>query len=107
MMFFKSFYLAFLALSVSLSSRADGGTALLVAGTNFVHSAPNWLRCRFDTLSVIATFVTSTQVYCVSPSHDVGDVAVEVSNNNADYTADGVLFRYGTHESQTERRLCV
>jgi len=71
----------------------DGGTVVLVTGSDFVDSGS--LACKFgDAAASAATFVSATSVRCVAPSGSSGSVAVEVSNNGADFTKDSVQFRY-------------
>lgn len=70
-----------------------GGTVVTVYGYEFFNT--RWLRCRFGTNPpVIGTWITSTEILCVSNPHGVGLVAVEVSNNNQDYTASNTAFTY-------------
>jgi len=71
---------------------ADGGTYVTVTGINFVDTP--LLRCKFDQLLINATFVDTSTAICISPPHPVGNVSVEITNNNQDYTSDNVQFRY-------------
>lgn len=70
-----------------------GGTHVTVTGTNFVNSAG--LVVKFGSRLTTLTFVTASTATCIAPSAaTTGAVAVEVSNNNADFTANGVQFTY-------------
>jgi len=71
---------------------ADGGTLIVVHGTQFVDS-PN-LYCRFGTLSTRATFMSTSTMNCTAPPHVAGAISVEITNNNLDYTTFGVTFQY-------------
>ena len=39
-------------------------------------------------------WVSSTELSCIAPEHAVGTVAVELTQNEQQYTADGVSFEY-------------
>ena len=70
---------------------AAGGTLVTVSGSEF--RSPAW--CRFDvTAGIVATVQSSSQLVCTSPSHVAGPVAVEISNNNQDYSTDLVQYLY-------------
>jgi hypothetical protein len=72
---------------------ALGGTQVAVVGEGFYDGGG--LLCRFGSLSPMeATFVSSTLVLCPAPPSDAGAVHVEVSNNGADFTANGVSFLF-------------
>lgn len=71
-----------------------GNTTVTVFGYNF-QPAPEFSRCTFfGSAPVYASFVTSTELLCVSPPQSAGTVTLEVSNNNQDYTLSGVVFTY-------------
>jgi sugar lactone lactonase YvrE/PKD repeat protein len=53
-----------------------GGTSVAVNGSNFVSGA----TVTFDTTAVTASFVSSTQLTCTTPSHAAGAVNVTVTN---------------------------
>jgi hypothetical protein len=65
-----------------------------VTGTGFF--ASHNLFCRFDPVVVAATYSTATLVECISPVHNAGAAAVELSFNGYDYTSDGVEAYYGS-----------
>eukprot|EP00698_Gefionella_okellyi_P014432 TRINITY_DN4005_c0_g1_i5.p1 TRINITY_DN4005_c0_g1~~TRINITY_DN4005_c0_g1_i5.p1 ORF type:complete len:1114 (+),score=261.18 TRINITY_DN4005_c0_g1_i5:484-3825(+) len=69
-----------------------GKTNVTVTGTNFVNTVLS--RCKFGTVVAVASYLSSSQLLCYSPAHMVGVVAVEISNNNQDYTTNGALFEY-------------
>ena len=73
-------------------------TVIAVSGTNFVNGN---LRCRFGGLSVTGTFVSATRVNCAAPAQAPSTVAVEVTNNNQDYTSNSVQFIYRTGATVT------
>ena len=84
------------ALSVSAiwprSGVTAGGTNVLVYGSNFVNSV--YLRCKFGTSAATAgVWQSASVVQCVSPA-GTGSGALEVSNNNVDFTAAGLQFVY-------------
>ena len=64
--------------SVSPSSGPlQGGTVVMVSGTDFVFSGS--LACRFGVMDVAAAFVNRTLVRCIAPAQGEGAVAVEVT----------------------------
>ena len=68
-----------------------GGVLIQVAGTNFV--AGSGLTCRFGAgVPVSAQLISRTQVECISPALAAGNVTLEVSINNQDYSSSGVVF---------------
>lgn len=80
-------------LSLSPSSGlTTGGTIISVSGAAFL--AGSW--CKFGTNVVSATaVVSSTLMTCTTPAAGgPGQVTLEVSGNNADFTAEQKLFEY-------------
>ena len=74
---------------------AVGGTLVLVSGTGFVVDAPAAM-CRFARSSRAGRELARRDVVlCQAPSHKAGEVTVEVTMNNVDFTSDGVRFTYG------------
>ena len=71
------------------SGLENAAQTVQVYGSNFVDS---WrLRCRFGIYVVVATYVDSTHITCTSPAHlPFQSVAVEVSNNNQQFTFDNI-----------------
>jgi hypothetical protein len=45
------------------------------------------LACRFDASVVLATFVSTSVMACVSPPHAAGSVQIRIANNNQDFDA--------------------
>eukprot|EP00698_Gefionella_okellyi_P014440 TRINITY_DN4005_c1_g1_i2.p1 TRINITY_DN4005_c1_g1~~TRINITY_DN4005_c1_g1_i2.p1 ORF type:complete len:2826 (+),score=696.32 TRINITY_DN4005_c1_g1_i2:356-8479(+) len=74
------------------SGPISGNTRVQVRGTEFVNVTT--LYCLFDESRVLATFATTTSVFCVAPTHIAGPYAVQVSNNNQDFSASAVTYRY-------------
>ena len=48
----------------------------------------------FNESRVAGSFVTSSQVACIAPPHAEGTYPVEITNNNQDYTSDGITYTY-------------
>jgi hypothetical protein len=73
-----------------------GGTPVFATGFGFTNTSD--LSCKFDKYDrkvvVPATFLSSSLVICLSPSHSKAMVSVEVSNNGDDFTANYQLFEY-------------
>ena len=75
----------------------EGGTRVIVRGSHFVNNEV--LACKFGDIVVAASFVTTSELVCLSPSHNVGRVAVEVSTNRVDYSGNGVLYTFKMQSS--------
>jgi hypothetical protein len=71
-----------------------GGTIVSVVGQNFANSAS--LSCRFGAASytVIARFLTSRTVECVSPAHPAGEVALQLSLNGQQFVSLGATYLF-------------
>ena len=70
-----------------------GNTQVTVFGTNFVNSTS--LVCRFGvTVVPVLHFLSPSRLICNSVPYDNTKVAVEVSNNKRDFTANGVEYLY-------------
>lgn len=71
---------------------AAGGSIVLIVGTNFV--ASDKTRASFGGAhNVISTVLSASTMLVVSPAVGVaGSVALEVTNNNQDYTVNAVPF---------------
>ena len=68
----------------------NGGTNVTFVGANFDRASVGRLQCRFNSTIVSAVFISGTEISCLTPSSStVGIVAVEVSFNSLDFTADG------------------
>jgi hypothetical protein len=76
------------------SGPVAGGTRVTVFGTNFINSAQ--LYCRFfGIVHRPATWISATKLECTSLTvFSATQLALEVSNNNQDFTNDGVLYTY-------------
>ena len=71
-----------------------GNSPVSVIGNNFRWSAGE-LVCRFGEDTVVATFVNSTLLTCLSPpSSESKTTTVEVSNNLVDFTSGGLTYEY-------------
>ena len=75
-----------------------GGTRVIFSGRDF--SMRGWqlglLACRFNDTHVRALHSSSTSASCVAPSHEVGRVPVELTNNHQQYTQAGLLFKFAS-----------
>jgi hypothetical protein len=58
----------------------EGGTSVRVRGSNFKDTDD--LKCQFGTISVLASYFSTTQVDCVSPAHSIGTVLVGVGRQD-------------------------
>lgn len=72
----------------------EGGALVAVAGSGFVRGPG--LACRFGLgVPVAATWHSAGSLSCVSrPVGRAGNVTLEVSMNNQDFSANGVLFEF-------------
>ena len=70
----------------------SGGTDVNVRGSGFLPLVT--LRCRFGETVVAATWVSSEELWCVAPPGSDAEVDLEVSNNDADFSAEGNKFEY-------------
>jgi hypothetical protein len=73
-------------------SITEGGTLVTITGTNFVQTP--LLRCKFNSTIVVASYLSGTTCKCVAPPHEAGHVLVDISNNNQDYTTDGLFYEF-------------
>ena len=70
-----------------------GGSVITVTGAGFVQRQT--LTCKFGTAVSAAFWHSTVLLTCASPAVAVaGAVALEVSNNNQDYSANAVQFTY-------------
>ena len=58
----------------------EGGTSVRVRGAHFTDTVD--LACRFGSVSVLASYYSTTQIDCVSPSHTSGSVSVGVGRRD-------------------------
>jgi 7 transmembrane sweet-taste receptor of 3 GCPR/Concanavalin A-like lectin/glucanases superfamily/IPT/TIG domain len=89
-----------------LEGSSNGGTRVTVIGTGFSSvddTRAELLRCRFGGVdNVQATFISDTELHCVSPplpDGANGAVTLEVAKNAESYTTDATVF---TYRSQSE-----
>jgi hypothetical protein len=75
-----------------LEGPASGYTLITITGQNFVQNSA--LCCKFGSVQVTASWVSSNAITCLSPSHAVGFVAVEVANNGLQFSSNDVLFQF-------------
>ena len=81
--------------AVPMLGPLEGGTLVQLQGSGFLQVAG--LACRFGSrgLPVPARWLSGTQLECRSRARGVaGNVTVEVSMNNQDFSASGVRFEY-------------
>eukprot|EP00163_Fabomonas_tropica_P008375 TRINITY_DN17_c0_g4_i1.p1 TRINITY_DN17_c0_g4~~TRINITY_DN17_c0_g4_i1.p1 ORF type:complete len:4695 (+),score=879.62 TRINITY_DN17_c0_g4_i1:301-14385(+) len=71
-----------------------GGSPLTITGSDFVAAPGAELRCMFSNVGVTASVTSDTLIVCTTPMHPPGLVPIEVSNNNYDYTNQGLAFRF-------------
>jgi hypothetical protein len=58
----------------------EGGTAVRVRGANFKDTDD--LLCRYGSISVLASYYSTTQAQCVTPAHMIGSVPVGVGRRD-------------------------
>ena len=58
----------------------EGGTAVRVRGANFKDTDD--LLCRYGSISVLASYYSTTQVQCVTPAHMIGSIPVGVGRRD-------------------------
>jgi len=102
--FYYSVGVSLLSIAPILGS-TDGSTRVTISGTNFDDSPRSKLMCKFGSNSVPATFVSNTELTCLSPSRVTDgtstdtnkiSVVVSVSNNGVDFEgeSENLLFNY-------------
>ena len=74
----------------------EGGTFVNVTGSGFSPRAAllGYVWCRFNSTSVAAAWRSSTELHCIAPRHAAGSVGVELTQNEQQYTADGVRYEF-------------
>ena len=70
----------------------EGGTSVRVRGWNFKDTDD--LKCQFGTISVLASYFSTTQVDCVSPAHSIGTVLVGVGRQDGTSVSFNNSFIY-------------
>eukprot|EP00339_Tiarina_fusa_P024965 CAMPEP_0117066188 /NCGR_PEP_ID=MMETSP0472-20121206/46285_1 /TAXON_ID=693140 ORGANISM="Tiarina fusus, Strain LIS" /NCGR_SAMPLE_ID=MMETSP0472 /ASSEMBLY_ACC=CAM_ASM_000603 /LENGTH=152 /DNA_ID=CAMNT_0004787141 /DNA_START=229 /DNA_END=684 /DNA_ORIENTATION=+ len=69
-----------------------GGTQVNVHGSGFLNLMS--LRCKFGDVSVPATWISPEELWCVTPPGMEGEVELEVSNNNLDFSSFGNKYEF-------------
>ena len=67
-----------------------------VTGSGFSSRAAllGYLWCRFNSTSIAAAWRSTTELHCVAPRHGAGVVSVELTQNEQQYTSDGLRYEY-------------
>ena len=75
---------------------SEGGAFVNITGSGFSHRSAllSYMYARFNLTKVPVVWVSSSEVHCVAPEHVPGLARVELTLNDQQYTADGVLFEY-------------
>jgi hypothetical protein len=78
----------------------DGGTLVFINGSNFHPMDVKGLYCTFGvSLKVNASFQSTEEVACMSPSYfEAGPISIVLTNNDGMYTST-VVFRYHSNPS--------
>ena len=78
------------------SGPVAGGTFVNVTGEGFSRRAAQlgYLACRFNASVGAAAWRSESELHCVAPQHASGAVSVELTQNEQQYTSDGVAFEY-------------
>jgi hypothetical protein len=78
-------------LDISPSAGPDTGETLVhISGHNFPETVNGTYYCRFATTVVMGMWMSRERVTCLSPKHAKGNVVLEISPNDTDYTANRV-----------------
>ena len=74
-----------------------GSTSILVYGEYFVNSRN--LQCVFgaNAVAVLAEWVSTTRIRCLTPKYETGTVDVRVSNNRVEVSKTKSTFTYTAH----------
>ena len=74
----------------------EGGTLGTVKGTAFSSRSAmmSYIHCRFNNTIVRALYYSASKLVCTPPTMAEAYAAVEVTNNDRDYSGDGVLFEF-------------
>ena len=78
--------------SCPTSGPVGGDTSIFVYGTRF-QGGLSYL-CRFGDASVNATYLSASRLACTSPASAAGELALEVSVDALNFTADALPFSY-------------
>ena len=82
------------------SGPSVGGTHVAIFGRGFSRrsSALSLLTCRFNSSVAQALFVSSLQIYCISPASSPCKVVVEVANTPSAFSKQRTVFTYAHTE---------
>ena len=75
---------------------SEGGTFVNVTGSGFSARAAllGYTWCRFNSTTVVAVWRSTAELNCIAPRHAAGVTSVEVTQNEQQYTNDGLRFEY-------------
>jgi len=82
-----------------------GDTLITVTGTNFILTP--FTRCKFgtgavaDSAIVVGSYVSASEVKCVTPAHTAGTVSVLVANNAQDFSSSGPSYLFNAETVQS------
>jgi hypothetical protein len=73
-----------------------GGTLIVLIGSDFSQRSVllEYLHCRFNQTLVPATYLSPTELLCVTPEHTEAVSSVEVTMNLQQFSDSGMLFEY-------------
>jgi len=69
-----------------------GGMTVTVYGSQFLGPSPTHVACRFGSVIIRASYLTSTAIICLSPAQDAGTVQFSAANNALDFSPDTLSF---------------
>ena len=74
----------------------EGGSRMIISGEAFSYRAARlgMLQCRFNTTNVVAEFISTRTIACITPAHAPGATSVEVTSNLQQYTSSGLAFTF-------------
>jgi|LauGreDrversion4_1035100.scaffolds.fasta_scaffold01387_3 hypothetical protein len=74
----------------------EGGERVIVYGSGFTRRASEreFIWCMFNHIRVRAIYISNDAISCTSPSYQQGAVALEVTNNNQQFSTNGIVFAF-------------
>jgi len=89
---------------VPSSGSVSGGTTVIITGTGFINR--NALSCRFGSQHVPALWISEGQISCVTPTHSVDSVMVEITTDGRHFSSwdAGARYTYTQQETITDVR---
>ena len=78
---------------------SQGGTVVTISGSGFPLYTD--IRCRFNDFSVLATYVSETEVTCITKKTAMGFARVDVTVNNNDYSESKTIFEFIDYPTMT------